>query len=143
MRKPIQIQVTHIPESKGSPLLVIQTVLCDDGTLWHKEIISNKWELVEPIPDTAPGQALQPRNEDKAAYWLNCLMKIAELLEIPEDQPITSAPEVLAKLLADQEQKVQIGDIKESLIWWSADPYGMPCGTRLFAAPPIPEKNKD
>lgn len=54
MRKPIQIQVTYVPEGNGCAPALIQTVLCDDGTIWHKEAISSKWTLVAPIPDSAP-----------------------------------------------------------------------------------------
>lgn len=53
MRKPIQIQVTYIPQSADYTSGIIQTVLCDDGTIWYKDARFSKWKMVDPIPQPA------------------------------------------------------------------------------------------
>lgn len=53
MRKPIQIQVVYVPENADFSSGIIQTVLCDDGTIWYKDGRSSNWKMVHPIPQPA------------------------------------------------------------------------------------------
>lgn len=49
-RKPIQIQVTFVPQCGGYAAALIETVLCNDGTIWCKKATSDTWRQVVNIP---------------------------------------------------------------------------------------------
>ncbi|MBN6075751.1 hypothetical protein HYE60_10950 [Aggregatibacter actinomycetemcomitans] len=49
-RKIIQITETMIPETEHSNLEHTLTALCDDGTVWHKSYMLDKWVQIENVP---------------------------------------------------------------------------------------------
>lgn len=56
-RKIIQITETMIPETEYSNLEHTLTALCDDGTVWHKSYILDKWVQIENVPQDEANKA--------------------------------------------------------------------------------------
>lgn len=97
------------PNCEGGSQDSIETIKYrhKNGTVWFYQSAADTLPAWACDVSKCEASQQEPSVAEKAVRWFNCLSKVATLLEMSEDQPITSAPEVLEAMLAERAQAQQ------------------------------------